>query len=360
LAKAEGTIYINADGSVDPSTASIQQDGNVYTLTDNIIEQKIVVERDNIIIDGADFNIQGNGAEVGIDITYRNNVTIKNIQIIGAGIHLVGANNNTIFRNLIASNHHGISFLGESNYNKIIGNTLMDNERGVYFHQSYNNSIYDNSFINNTKQVYDSIWEQPWYPHALSVNFWDNGTTGNYWGNYNGTDDNGDGVGDIPYVIDQNNQDNYPLMELYTIPENPPLLPLPYAPFNLFPEPDSIDIPLDTNISISISRPPSIVNMSISPEVEVKERIDEVIDYNGRYTFILSKLLEPNTTYSVTMVFGDKSAPEGFAPTSTKTWNFTTVAEAGTDFPIVEVTLAVSVIVVVFVVLYYSRRKLKL
>lgn len=225
LVKAENMIYIRADGSVDPSTASIQQDGNVYTFTDNI-EPKIVVERDNIVIDGADFRIQGNGAEVGIDITYRNNVTIKNIQIIGAGIHLVGANNNTIFGNLIANNHHGIGFYGESNYNKIIGNTLMDNERGIYFSQSYNNSIYDNSFINNTRQVYDSVWEQPWYPQLLSVNFWDNGTTGNYWSNYNGTDTNGDGIGNTPYVIDQNNQDNYPLMEGFIIPEFPSWMPL--------------------------------------------------------------------------------------------------------------------------------------
>jgi parallel beta-helix repeat protein len=226
VVKTEITIYIRADGSVDPSLAAIQRDGNVYTFTDNIIEQKIVVERDNIIIDGANFRLHGKGAEVGIDITYRNNVTIKNIQIIGAGIHLVGANNNTIFRNLIANNHHGIGFYGESNYNKIIGNTLMDNERGIYFSQSYNNSIYDNSFINNTRQVYDIVWEQPWYPQLLSVNFWDNGTTGNYWSNYNGTDDNGDGIGDIPYVIDQNNQDNYPLMEEFIIPEFPSWTPL--------------------------------------------------------------------------------------------------------------------------------------
>jgi parallel beta-helix repeat protein len=218
--KAQGTIYIRADGSVE-GTDKIQRDGNVYTFTYNI-EPKIVVERDNIVIDGADFRIQGNGAEVGIDITYRNNVTIKNIQIIGAGIHLVGANNNTIFGNLIANNHHGIGFYGESNYNKIIGNTLMDNERGIYFSQSYNNSIYDNSFINNTRQVYDSVWEQPWYPQLLSVNFWDNCTTGNYWSNYNGTDTNGDGIGETPYVIDQNNQDNYPLMDKIEIPVIPP------------------------------------------------------------------------------------------------------------------------------------------
>ena len=102
---------------------------------------------------------------------------------------------------------------------------------------------------------------------------------------------------------------------------------LPYAPFELFPESGSIDVPLDTNISISISRPPAIVNMSIFPEVEVQERIDEVIGFNGRYTFILSELLDSSVTYNVTIIYGDYGAPEGFTPTNTITWNFITVAE---------------------------------
>jgi parallel beta-helix repeat protein len=402
LVKAEDTIYIRADGSVE-GTDKIQRDGNVYTFTDNIVNQSIIVEKDDIVVDGAGNTLEGDGKKSAIWLENRRNVTIKNMQIthLGEGIRVMGnCENNAIIgnnitdvghetsangiwitlgasdttisgnnitgnyvgiyvymsggtiisENCIAANGHGIWISGSSNH--IIRNNITNNNVGVSVDVE-DNIIHHNNFVNNTVQAKANEGSSP-------VNSWDNGAEGNYWSNYNGTDSNGDGIGDTPYIIDENNRDNYPLMELYTIPENPLLLPLPYAPFNLFPEPDSIDIPLDTNISISISRPPSIVNMSISPEVAVKERIDEVIDYNGRYTFILSELLEPNTTYSVTMDFGDKGAPEGFAPTSTKTWNFTTVAEAGTDFPIIEVTLAVSVIVVVFVVLYYSRRKLKL
>jgi hypothetical protein len=46
--RAQGTIYIRADGSIDPSTAPISTVHNVtYTFTDNIYDS-IVVERDNI------------------------------------------------------------------------------------------------------------------------------------------------------------------------------------------------------------------------------------------------------------------------------------------------------------------------
>jgi len=71
-----------------------------------------------------------------------------------------------------------------------------------------NNTFYRNTVINNDKNVESSS----------SVNFWDNGEEGNYWSDYNGTDSNGDGIGDIPYIIDENNRDNFPLMK-QTIPE---------------------------------------------------------------------------------------------------------------------------------------------
>jgi hypothetical protein len=33
---AVASVYIRADGSIDPPTAPIQRNGNIYTLTDNI------------------------------------------------------------------------------------------------------------------------------------------------------------------------------------------------------------------------------------------------------------------------------------------------------------------------------------
>lgn len=69
-----------------------------------------------------------------------------------------------------------------------------------------NNTFYHNTFVHNNKNV-GYNWDL-----EGTGNFWDNGIEGNYWDDYNGTDNDGDGIGDTPYIIDENNIDNYPLM----------------------------------------------------------------------------------------------------------------------------------------------------
>jgi nitrous oxidase accessory protein NosD len=56
----------------------------------------------------------------------------------------------------------------------------------------------------------------------------------NYWSDYNGTDNNGDGIGDTPYispyVLDEIVQDDYPLvapLDIEVIPEFPSWITLP-------------------------------------------------------------------------------------------------------------------------------------
>jgi len=84
--------------------------------------------------------------------------------------------------------------------------------------------------VNNTDQIVDSYWENP--SHPQSINVWDDGypSGGNYWSDHNDTDvysgphqnETGpDGISDIPYEIDRDNVDYYPLMSSYVESERP-------------------------------------------------------------------------------------------------------------------------------------------
>ena len=82
---------------------------------------------------------------------------------------------------------------------------------------SLQSSFFGNNLINNTHQVKIET-----YPLAMNAT-WDDGylSGGNYWSDYDGVDvhyglyqneTGGDGIGDVHYVIDEQNYDRYPLM----------------------------------------------------------------------------------------------------------------------------------------------------
>ncbi|NIP54019.1 MAG: DUF1565 domain-containing protein, partial [Phycisphaerae bacterium] len=120
------------------------------------------------------------------------------------GIGLSHSGGNTISNNTLSINYYGIGFYDLSIGNTASGNTISNNELGIELYESGGSTIYHNNFINNTDQVYPS-----------GTNAWDNGVEGNYWIDYNGTDADSDGIGDIPYEIDVTNKDNHPLMNPY-------------------------------------------------------------------------------------------------------------------------------------------------
>ena len=170
-------IYIRADGSVEPSTAPIQQVGNVYTFTSNSFNSTIEVQRDNIVIDGAGFTLQGHGSNwyKGIMLSNRTNVTIKNIVIrdFGVGISTLNSSNIIIAGNKIIYSAKCVeltSFSSNQNltdengnlidptsrieilsyYNQIVGNSMKSADSGygygVYSFGSSNNTIAGNDF----------------------------------------------------------------------------------------------------------------------------------------------------------------------------------------------------------------------
>jgi len=159
------------------------------------------------------------------------------------------SNENSIFGNNITDSIGGIEFHGNSSYNMVYENNIIDNADGMMFFNSANNSIYENLIAyNRLAGVYlysassnrffrnDFVDNWEWQATSrFSSNVWDNGSTGNHWSNYNGTDADGDGIGDEPYFVpvytlmgwgDLYDADNYPLMEPYIIPEFPTWAPM--------------------------------------------------------------------------------------------------------------------------------------
>jgi parallel beta-helix repeat protein len=131
-----------------------------------------------------------------------NNQISSNIASLNGydGISLDFSDNNVISDNMASRSDYGIRLSSSSN-NLISGNTATYNYYGIYVHSSSdNNTIYHNNF-NNT----DQVWSD-------SLNIWNDANEGNYWSDYTGQDKNGDGIGDTPYVINVENQDNNPLM----------------------------------------------------------------------------------------------------------------------------------------------------
>ena len=363
-------IYIRNDGSVEPATAPIERTDNLYKLTDNIILYTIEIQRDNIVLDGAGYTIQGNASRIkgyddgnnGVIVAGQNNVTItrlnfeqgdtgvrisgcSNINITantfinglttgiaaedyssfiliesnnftgignldyfgsqailcngrdniikrntltdgGRGITLEGysnlisdnkievmypikmdrADSNIIARNEISgraggsdpdqfTGNEGIWLFAECSNNIISGNNITGFRKAIRITSRLNNTVYGNYFANNQFAIdIDSTAEKTtFYGNTFTADsckiritnvedtLWDNGTIGNYWGDYNGTDADGDGIGDTPYIVigykwDSDvdgdisfvsGQDNYPLMEPNSIPEFPSWIILP-------------------------------------------------------------------------------------------------------------------------------------
>lgn len=162
IVEASGTIYIRADGTVE-GTDKIQRNGNVYTLTDNIYDS-IVVQKDNIVVDGAGYTLQGNGNYIGIHLQERNSITVRNVRIRGfsTGIMLWGSSN-TIIGNTITNNDNGVDIPPHSNYNTVSGNSITNNnDFGIRLgYLADNNNIHGNNIVNNANGIW--LWRSSNY-----------------------------------------------------------------------------------------------------------------------------------------------------------------------------------------------------
>ncbi len=153
------------------------------------------------------------------------------------GICVTDSNYLNISKNYLKDSDYGIFFMFSS-WCTIYNNILSNNGIGIEINQSDGNTLYYNNFISNSQQAFDN-----------SNNQWDNGVSrGNYWSDYTGVDANGDGLGDTPYIIDDDSQDNYPLME----------------PWNL-----TIQEPTDIIITLELDKTEFYLNETISGSIHI-------------------------------------------------------------------------------------------
>jgi parallel beta-helix repeat protein len=158
-AKASGTVYIRADGSIDPPDAPIRRDGDIYTLTGNIIDvtDGIVIYRSNVVLDGAGHVLQGISGPwdsgmlwkgEGVLLQGVSNVTIRNLEIklFAQGAFLGGVSGINIYGNNITNNYRGIRLHGCLQENYVFKNSITNNwDDGIYFDESSNSWIFENN-----------------------------------------------------------------------------------------------------------------------------------------------------------------------------------------------------------------------
>lgn len=191
------------------------EDYSIYILPNNnkceITDVKIINAKNvGIWIQGPDAEIedcviQGLGEGVGIKI--RDSETIidqTTVYSFDTGLMLLINSDNHIIRDSIFyDNEKAIDIRINSDGNTVTNCDISYNTNGIYIWQnSKNNRVYLNNLWKNTVNAYSE-----------NQNFWDNGTLGNYWDDYESEESQDGKIGVNPYIINSNNQDNKPLLE---------------------------------------------------------------------------------------------------------------------------------------------------
>ncbi len=188
----------------------------------------VEVRVDGCTIQG--FAIRNSTLFDGIRISSSNNTVRENtILNMAQGIYLQSAMKNTIYGNTITGSSRAGIALDASNDNVIMENSLVKNSVGIALDGfSLSNRVYRNNF-DNPQNVYSksatSVWSSQFPFRYTHLGISELNYMGNYWGDYQGKDTNGDGIGDVPYGImiganpkaiietNQNIVDSFPLMD---------------------------------------------------------------------------------------------------------------------------------------------------
>ncbi|MCD6481346.1 MAG: right-handed parallel beta-helix repeat-containing protein [Thermoplasmata archaeon] len=251
-----GTVYVwngtyneNIDVTKSVSIIGNESASCIVKAADNA-DSVFWVNADQVTISG--LNITGGSrgvllrsdtdyCNVSNNILYNNGWGIGVFGIIGGSTTLsYMADHNVIMNNTISHNEEGI-WMYKAQYNKIKGNIISYNtNRGIHMDTYSRYNLIINNYIRNNQygiriedstptsidnQIYNNcIYHNTYNANDTCSNIWSISKTagpnivggpwlgGNYWGDYVGTDVDGDGIGDTPYTIpDGDNQDQFPL-----------------------------------------------------------------------------------------------------------------------------------------------------
>lgn len=173
-------------------------------------------------------------------------VVITDNTISGASVYIVSTPC-FLLGNKISNSLDWVSVISS---NSIITKNMIDNIDFGFGNEGSNNIIFANQVTNCGKAYTDPskyFWPKATFPgnesglifcnnfihnfrnldcsKMVKIDSFDNGTVGNYWSDYKGTDSDGDGIGDTPYLIDANRTDFYPLIAAINITTAPNLMP---------------------------------------------------------------------------------------------------------------------------------------
>ncbi|MCW4022258.1 MAG: hypothetical protein NWF02_03745 [Candidatus Bathyarchaeota archaeon] len=230
---------------------TIENFGEAYPSGCKIINNNIVNNSEGIRPRANDILISGNNITkcvTGISGYDKKNIAVigNNITENGYGINIGESRNITVLENNISNNEGGLNMIYYGPYSvhannftengwairfaegcqnaTVYGNNILKNCIAVWLLTFPNggdrvtsgegNMFFGNVIVGNSQQIskeemYDNI--DPTWSRGTDIVSWDNSTMGNYWDDYNGTDQNDDNIGETPYRLDQNNQDNHPL-----------------------------------------------------------------------------------------------------------------------------------------------------
>jgi parallel beta-helix repeat protein len=167
----------------------------------------------------------------GFHFDHCNNLSMKKdlfIDCHGAGIYMDRNDYNRITESTFLTCNEGIREADDCHKNLMSFNMFKDCT-GPAIHlspQSYSDRIYNNAFLLNNGTGDSYIEGRPQVKDEGGKGKWFNPDgTGNHWHDLRGPDSDSDGRVDVPYDIENNNSDEYPITEMHLQIASPPTYP---------------------------------------------------------------------------------------------------------------------------------------